>query len=296
MTNPYRAMCAELLRSLENYPVQPSRDRDLCVRARALLAQPEPEGLSDEEIESEFRAWWNERYGSAYFGAVPLVSVIEWTQHVTARRPTPQPPADGELTVNLRMDLSSECLKRLCDGLAAAVKPNGGYRALTTDDDISGEFIGEQQVGVEWWLPEHGCDSLENTLDSIKGRLFAAVRDWLPTAVISTSQPPADGEVAELVESVRKDRQWLDLRRDVKDRILRIADLLQRQHLQPEGGDIHYAWELHDAEGNWQAGGSAITLESVRREGNHYLQTYSQDGPHTLIIQRVSTIEEATNV
>jgi hypothetical protein len=100
-------------------------------------------------------------------------------------RPTPQPPADGELTVNLRMDLSSECLKRLCDGLAAAVKPNGGYRALTTDDDISGEFIGEQQVGVEWWLPEHGCDSLENTLDSIKGRLFAAVRDWLPTA----SQP-----------------------------------------------------------------------------------------------------------
>ena len=97
MTTDYRAMCAELLRSLENYPVQPSRDRDLCVRARALLAQPVPEGLSDEEIESEFRAWWNERYGSAYFGAVPLVSVIEWTQHVTARRPTPQPPADGEV-------------------------------------------------------------------------------------------------------------------------------------------------------------------------------------------------------
>jgi hypothetical protein len=65
---------------------------------------------------------------------------------------------------------------------------------------------------------------------------------------------------------------------------------------QPEGGDIHYAWELHDAEGDWQAGGSAITLESVRREGNHYLQTYSQDGPHTLIIQRVSTIKEVTNV
>ena len=64
---------------------------------------------------------------------------------------------------------------------------------------------------------------------------------------------------------------------------------------QPEGGDIHYAWELHDAEGDWQAGGSAITLESVRREGNHYLQTYSQNGPHTLIIQRVSTIEEVTN-
>jgi hypothetical protein len=85
----------------------------------------------------------------------------------------------------------------------AAVKPNGGYRALTTDDDISGEFIGEQQVGVEWWLPEHGCDSLENTLDSITYRLLAAVRDWLPTAVTATPQPPADGEVGELVEWMR---------------------------------------------------------------------------------------------
>jgi hypothetical protein len=133
---------------------------------------------------------------------------------VLATHSTPQPPADGELTVNLRMDLSSECLERLCDGLAAAVKPNGGYRALTTDDDISGEFIGEQQVGVEWWLPEHGCDSLENTLDSIKGRLLAAVRDWLPIAVISTPQPPADGEVAaselvDLAHELRKASEYL---------------------------------------------------------------------------------------
>ena len=64
---------------------------------------------------------------------------------------------------------------------------------------------------------------------------------------------------------------------------------------QPEDSDIHYAWELHDAEGEWQAGGSANSLEDVQREGNRYLQTYSQDGPHKLIIQRhcVSTIEEA---
>lgn len=67
---------------------------------------------------------------------------------------------------------------------------------------------------------------------------------------------------------------------------------------QPEGADIHYAWELHDAEGEWQAGGSANSLNDVQREGNRYLQTYSQDGHHKLIIQRhcVTTIEEATNV
>ena len=66
---------------------------------------------------------------------------------------------------------------------------------------------------------------------------------------------------------------------------------------QPEEADIHYAWELEDAEGEWQAGGSANSLEDVQREGNRYLQTYSQDAPHKLIIQRhfVTTIEEVTN-
>ena len=66
---------------------------------------------------------------------------------------------------------------------------------------------------------------------------------------------------------------------------------------QPVWADIHYVWELEDAEGEWQAGGSANSLEDVQREGNRYLQTYSQDGPHKLIIQRhcVSTIEEVTN-
>jgi hypothetical protein len=66
---------------------------------------------------------------------------------------------------------------------------------------------------------------------------------------------------------------------------------------QPVWADIHYAWELEDAEGEWQAGGSANSLEDVQREGNRYLQTYAQDGSHKLIIQRhcVSTIEEMTN-
>jgi len=61
----------------------------------------------------------------------------------------------------------------------------------------------------------------------------------------------------------------------------------------PQQDDVHYAWELHDAEGEWQAGGSANSLEDVQREGNRYLQTYAQDGPHKLIIERhcVTTIE-----
>ena len=66
---------------------------------------------------------------------------------------------------------------------------------------------------------------------------------------------------------------------------------------QPVWADIHYAWELEDADGERQAGGSANSLEDVQREGNHYLQTYSKDGPHKLIIQRhcVNTIEKVAN-
>jgi hypothetical protein len=61
----------------------------------------------------------------------------------------------------------------------------------------------------------------------------------------------------------------------------------------PQQDDVHYAWELHDAEGEWQDGGSANSLDDVQRKGNRYLQIYSQYGPHKLTIKRhcVTTIE-----
>lgn len=50
----FRALCAELLSALENegyahWVVIPDED-ELCLRARAALAEPEPEGPTDEEI------------------------------------------------------------------------------------------------------------------------------------------------------------------------------------------------------------------------------------------------------
>jgi hypothetical protein len=98
---------------------------------------------------------------------------------------------------------------------------------------------------------------------------------------------------------------WVDP--DTRELLTRARALLTQPEPEgPEGScftdgdynrEIHYAWELEDAEGEWQAGGSSNRLYDVRREGSHYLQTYSQDGPHKLIIQRhcVSTIEEVTN-
>ena len=49
MTNPYRALCAELVDELEHTEDWPTRDA-LLARARALMDQQEPEGPSDEEI------------------------------------------------------------------------------------------------------------------------------------------------------------------------------------------------------------------------------------------------------
>jgi hypothetical protein len=47
----FRALCAELLCSLEQYPVQPPRDRNLIDRARLALAQSEPKEPTDEELQ-----------------------------------------------------------------------------------------------------------------------------------------------------------------------------------------------------------------------------------------------------
>ena len=51
MTNPYRAMCAELLEWAERTSSHYYKQADVIVRARALLAQPEPEGPTDEDLE-----------------------------------------------------------------------------------------------------------------------------------------------------------------------------------------------------------------------------------------------------
>jgi hypothetical protein len=103
-------------------------------------------------------------------------------------------------------------------------------------------------------------------------------------------------------QQLAKDAKWLD--RHALDaphlKITPVGESLieaMRPKPQPEEDDIYYAWELVDADGEWQAGGSANSLKDVQREGNRCLQTYAQDGPHKLIIHRhcVNTIEEVTN-
>jgi hypothetical protein len=54
MTNLYRALCAELLADYDNRHYR----SELSDRARALLDQPEPEGLTDEALDEMERRYW----------------------------------------------------------------------------------------------------------------------------------------------------------------------------------------------------------------------------------------------
>jgi hypothetical protein len=57
MTTDYRAMCAELVDSLHKHTsMWEGHEIDLVARARALLAQPEPEGPSDDKLMDIARA------------------------------------------------------------------------------------------------------------------------------------------------------------------------------------------------------------------------------------------------
>ena len=62
MTNPYRAMCAELLAEYEDsFTISEPSDDPLVQRARALLAQPVAEGPTVMEI-IELHTWLEDEW------------------------------------------------------------------------------------------------------------------------------------------------------------------------------------------------------------------------------------------
>ena len=96
MTSDYRALCAELLNGLDElahprYPF-PGYTRCAMDRARALLAEPEAEGPTDEELDS-FLVDVACQHGNVYYSD-PLILA----RAVLARwgHPTPQPVAVSE--------------------------------------------------------------------------------------------------------------------------------------------------------------------------------------------------------
>jgi hypothetical protein len=199
----------------------------------------------------------------------------------------------------------------------AQPEPQGPTDEEPTDQEIEEWADAAAEVPLEEMDPEvHGWRRCFKS-DEFSETIRAALARWGRPAIepdepavpdgrepASVADQPTDKELLELMPEptavelwelydemggVPEDSAWcLNYARAVLNRWGRPAI-----EPVPQQEDVHYAWELHDAEGEWQAGGSANSLEDVQREGNRYLQTYSQDGPHKLIIERhcVTTIE-----
>ena len=124
MTDTFRAMCAELAEAyawcIEEYMTAPAEEDNLIQRARALLAQPEPEGgwllgglTLDEELQQML--FDNYREDIELLCDTEEEARLIIRNHVKfaraaiaadrARRPTPQPEPEG-LTDDKLMDIA----------------------------------------------------------------------------------------------------------------------------------------------------------------------------------------------
>jgi hypothetical protein len=111
MTNPYRAMCAELLADYDNCHYR----SELADRARALLAQPVAEGPTVMEI-IELHSWLEDEWRANNDGED--LPTLDFARAVLARfgRPTPQPvavkerlPGPEDCTTNPRTSQGQWC-------------------------------------------------------------------------------------------------------------------------------------------------------------------------------------------
>jgi hypothetical protein len=230
MSDPdYKALCAELVElsaptdSISQLTERLQKLDELANRTRAALARPEPAGVTDDEIDEETATlipWLLEKAMQAadsdHPGAAGRLTLA--AQLLGERRPTIQPPTDGEVAEVLQWPA---------------------------------EWSRKQRAQEAEML----CCSAGMTPGKEMQQLVRDARDGMPlqhlhdliSHAIPTPQPPVGGEVAELVGRLKElahavtKENWreFDMRvpaeplRDADLVLTRAADLLQRQHPQP---------------------------------------------------------------
>jgi hypothetical protein len=174
------------------------------LRVRAALAQPEPADLTDDELMdmAEFYIEDNGLLGLHNAGEFARVAIAA----DRARRPTPQPPTDGEVAEVLQWPA---------------------------------EWSRKQRAQEAEML----CCSAGMTPGKEMQQLVRDARDGMPlqhlhdliSHAIPTPQPPADGEVEDALLELRSIVMGLGQMgmNVVAKRVEHAADLLQRQHPQP---------------------------------------------------------------
>ena len=157
MTNPYRAMCAELVAALHEHTcLYEGHESELVARARALLAQPVAEGPTDDKLMDIARAtdlvyYMGEDCGfaSLYMEGTDITAeVLAYARAVLAkwgnsqgildssRQPVPEMPTDEELTLTYAYPV------------AAAVGNKRGQ--FTTEDIEAAQLAGLRAVLAKW--------------------------------------------------------------------------------------------------------------------------------------------------
>jgi hypothetical protein len=161
MTTDYRAMCAELVDALENARrIIDGADGTLHIntaefvlrRARALLAQPEPEGPvgpTDDEIyklalEGDFLVDVGDGFSCM------VQDKVGFARAVLARwgHPTPHTPAAGEVAVSERLPGPEDCLD---EGWAWFFNKRIGWR----------QAVLPVSPGYTHWLPANSLPTPE---------------------------------------------------------------------------------------------------------------------------------------
>lgn len=213
------------------------------MRPRLDLLQRKPAlaELTDAEIETNFLLWWKDRYGSSYFGAVPLGSVIEWTRYEStraiaadrARRPAPAEPAEAPTSdeeerflVTTRptpatVPVAMDALARLYwwGGLSAEY----GYSkdvVLGVRDWINGGMVGDLPPLPAWiadrcppLLSDHVPDPTKMVTPPAEGELVDLARCVEAWAAQLSNQPLAMGLADALEELVDRTADECDSRK-----------------------------------------------------------------------------------
>ena len=132
----FRTLCAELVEALEIQLDELRFDNRLCKHARAALAQPEPQGPSDEELKA---AYWEAFKGAAPCGAdeswlAGLRAVACWNRPVIA----PDGPAvpDGREPASVT-DQPTD--KELLELMPETMRDEFSYSAKVCSDATGGQ-------------------------------------------------------------------------------------------------------------------------------------------------------------
>ena len=91
MSTDWKALCADLVKAVDNYDFDTEsmvQDYSVLDRARAALAQPEPEGPTDEELRAAYdEVCWGEMDADNFIKATRVV-LARW-----GRQPAPDAAA-----------------------------------------------------------------------------------------------------------------------------------------------------------------------------------------------------------